>query len=188
MHMYQIVSAAIQYDKSVKCPLCSLATVFCALLFFSSTVLAQWLVNDNARTESGEQTSIAHKRNVAGYSLEIFKDSAFVIRARFSLAEGLLKLRPDLCPTYQIDQNTPNNKSFNGSPCSVSDTHAEFILGNIKDNQVVSRLLLSVMNGKAIIFRFQLENGDYMETTISLAGSKRSMTSAIGANITVRAQ
>lgn len=177
-------------DKLVRHRFYRLAVMLFTLMFYPypPTASAQWLVNENARTETGEQTMTAHTLNDTGYSLEIYKDSASTIRARFSLAQGLIKLRKDSCPTYQIDKNIPDNQSINGTPCTVSDTQAEFILGYIKDNQVISMLLLSVMNGNAIIFRFQLENGDYRETTVSLAGSKRSMTSVIGANIIIRAQ
>lgn len=190
MHIHQPVYTRRWEVNFVRPRFYRLAVMLFTLMIhlYPPTVSAQWLINENAKTESGEQVRTAHTLNDAGYGLEIYKDSTSTIRARFTLAKGLIMLGDDSCPTYQIDKNVPDNQSINGTPCTVSATRAEFVLGYIKDNQVNSRLLLSVMNGNAIIFRFKLENGDYRETTVSLSGSKRSMTSVIGANITVQAQ
>jgi len=159
-----------------------------AVTSYAPAANAQWQVNENARSETGALIRTAYTHNDAGYSLEVYKDTAAAIRLRFSLANGLFGLIKEACPTYQIDSGTPANRSINDAPCLSGDTWAEFILGHIRDNQIESPLLLSVLNGNAIIFRFRLANGDYRESTISLAGSKRSMTSVIGENISVRAQ
>jgi hypothetical protein len=149
---------------------------------------AQWQVNEDARSDTGEQIRTAFTHNEAGYSLEVYKDSVSAIRLRFSLGDGLLQFRKGSCPTYQIDKGTPANLSFNNEPCQTGDSWVEYILGSISDNQIRSNLLLSIMNGNAIIYRYQLETGDYRESSISLVGSKRSMTSVIGENMIVRAQ
>ncbi len=189
MHIHRSVYTTRLEANPVRHRFFKRAVMLFTLMYCSyTTVNAQWLVNDSARTGTGEQTSTAHTLNDAGYALEIYKDSTSTLRVRFSLAKGLIKFRDGSCPTYQIDTSVPDNQSINATPCTVRDTQAEFVLGYIKDNQVNSRLLLSVMNGNAIIFRFQLENGDYRETSVSLAGSKRSMTSVIGENIIVLAQ
>jgi len=165
-----------------------IVTVWMAVAAYAPVAHAQWQVNENARSATGALIRTAYTHNEAGYSLEVYKDTAAAIRLRFSLANGLFGLIKEACPTYQIDNGTPANRSINDAPCLSGDTWAEFILGQINDNQIQSALLLSVLNGNTINFRFRLTNGDYRESTISLAGSKRSMTSVIGENISVRAR
>lgn len=149
---------------------------------------AQWQVNEDARADTVERIRTAFTHNEAGYSLEVYKDSVSAIRLRFSLGDGLLQFRQGSCPTYQVDNGTPANLSFNSEPCQTGDSWVEYILGSISGNQIKSNLLLSIMNGNTIIYRFQLETGDYRESSISLVGSKRSMSSIIGETMVVRAQ
>lgn len=155
---------------------------------FVTASQAQWLINNTGKSATGQSIRIAHTQNEQGYSLEIFLGSDATVRARLKLAAGLLKLSHNSCPSYQIDNRVADNQSVDHTRCQSKDTSAEYILGKIANNQIQSNLLLAVMNGSAIIFRLQLENGDYRETTISLAGSKRSMTRAIGENISIHAQ
>ena len=59
--------------------------------------------------------------------------------------------------------------------------------------QIVTQLLtesvlLALMDGNTLSFRFRLMSGDYRETNISLRGSKRSMTTVIGEEVIVRAR
>jgi len=158
------------------------------LVGFATVSPAQWLINDSSKSASGKPIRIAHTQNEQGYSLEIYLGPDSTVRSRLKLAAGLLKLNKNSCPTYQIDNHAANNQSVNHMHCLSEDSSAEYVLGTIANNQIQSSLLLEVMNGSSIIFRFQLENGDYRETTISLAGSKRSMTRAIGENISIHAQ
>jgi len=153
-----------------------------------TTTFAQWTVNSNIKNETGIQTSVAYTSNDEGYTLEIYKDSSSAIRSRFTLNDKLVKFKDDNCPTYQVDQGTPANLSVNGAPCLSNGSWAEYILGNIDGEKITSATLLSIMNGITMTFRFQLENGDYRETAISLSGSKRSMTMVIGETIIVRAR
>ena len=64
-------------------------------------------------------------------------------------------------------------------------TWSEFILGYISDENVTSARLNALMNGRAITFRFMLENGSYDETQFSLVGSKRTTLIVLGNNITI---
>lgn len=167
-------------------------SIFLLILIFvadyPSAVSAQWVVNPNMRDELGTETVVAYTRNQEGYTLEIYKDSVSAIRGRITLDEGLLKFEDRLCPSYQIDQGTPGNVSINGASCLAGDNWAEYILAYARDGQIVSPLLLSIMNGNAATFRFRLENGDYRQTTISLLGSKRSLTTILGEDVTVTAR
>ncbi|MEX2353761.1 MAG: hypothetical protein WD709_06200 [Gammaproteobacteria bacterium] len=149
---------------------------------------AEWVVNPNVQNEAVGETIVAHNVNDDGYTLEVYKDTEATIRVRFSLYDGLTGLDPDTCPTYQIDRGAPVNRSSNGERCRNSHNWAEYTFGRIQNNRITSSALLAIMNGNDVLFRFQLENGDYRETRISLAGSKRSLTSVVGEEIVVRAQ
>lgn len=157
------------------------------LLTAAHAANAEWRVV-NHREDSGADTTIAATTNVDGYTLEMYRDEVGAIRSRFTLSGGLTKLHESSCPTFQIDRGPAVNRSVNNAPCLASGQWAEFILGYVSNNQVTSPRLLSFLNGNSITFRFRLASGDYRDTEFSLLGSKRSMTAAIGADITVTAR
>ena len=156
------------------------------LLLLPTLSMAQWSVVTQ-QTAAEPQTKIAHSINTGGYTLDIYRDASDTIRSRLTLADGLINLAGKSCPTYQIDTGKPRNRSINDAPCIARSNWAEFIIGQVKDGKIESSLLLSLMNGINISFRFILANGDYRETQFSLAGSKWTMQSAFGQNVTVTA-
>jgi len=150
---------------------------------------AAWVINTNTLDGQMQQEgTVAQTTNEQGYSLEIYRDERSNIRGRFSLNDVLAGIQDRNCPTYQVDNRSPDNVSINGAPCLMGNTWAEYILGQESDDRIVSPLLLSIMNGFNMKFRFRLENGDYRETSISLSGSKRSLTAVIGEQVVVRAR
>ena len=159
------------------------ALMAAGLLFFAQTS-AEWKVVSQ-QEGSDTTTTIARTGNDDGYTLEIYRDNVGAVRSRFTLRDGLLRLADRSCPTYQIDRAPSINRSVNQAPCLSTDRWAEYILGYVVDSRVESRLLLSLMNGININFRFRLASGDYRETQFSLLGSKRSMTAAVGADVSV---
>lgn len=160
----------------------------CALLLMTGAAAAQWDVVNLPDDTGGTETAIATTTNADGYKLEMYRDAGGAIRGRFTLRPGLAQLDARSCPTFQIDRGPPLNRSFNNAPCVAAEQWAEFVLGYIADQRVVSPRLLSFLNGNGITFRFRLAGGDYRDTQFSLAGSKRSMTAAIGADVTVHAR
>ena len=169
----------------MKCKLIHLYMV--VLIMIPASVRAEWTVASDPGNGSSE-TLIARTNNENGYMLEIYQDSVKAVRGRFTLSGGLLKLKDKSCPTYQIDRNPPNNRSINEAFCLSGGNWSEYILGYVTNRHITSPALLSIMNGIDIVFRFQLENGDYRETRFSLAGSKRSMLTVFGEDITVSAR
>ena len=163
----------------------ALKLLLTGLILLPVTVSAEWIVITHTDTDVDSETSVAFSENTDGYSLEIYRDSVDAIRSRFSVAKGLLSLADKSCPTYQIDRGRANNRSVDDAPCLSSKLWAEFILGYVKNENIASSSLLALMNGITITFRFRLANGDYRETKFSLAGSKRAMTIAFGAETQV---
>lgn len=144
-----------------------------------------WNVITHTDTNSDTETQVAYSKNEDGYSLEIYKDSVGAIRSRFSLNTDLDMFAKHTCPTYQIDSKLLDNRSINDAPCLTDLTWSEFILGYISNGNVTSVRLNALMNGRAITFRFMLENGSYDETQFSLVGSKRATLIVLGENISI---
>jgi hypothetical protein len=154
------------------------------LLLSSFSVSAEWEVITHTNTNSENQTQVAFNENENGYTLEIYKDSVEAIRLRFSLKTKLDVFSKGICPSYQIDNSMAVNRSINEAPCLTDRVWSEFILAYVNNFNVSSTKLDAFMNGSKVIFRFMLENGSYMETEFSLAGSKRATLSVLGDNIT----
>ena len=163
-------------------------TVLLLIMVIPEISNAQWAVKTDNQPASGPQIQVAYTTNTEGYTLEIYKDSLTTITSRFILKDGLIMLPENFCPTFQIDNGMSNNKSINGAPCLSNNVWSEYIFGEILNGEVNSPILLALMDGITITFRFKLYEGDYRETKFSLSGSKRSMTSVIGAQIVVRAR
>ncbi|MGH8246962.1 MAG: hypothetical protein ACREUU_11085 [Gammaproteobacteria bacterium] len=155
-----------------------------AMLCYSGWAAADWAVVSQ-RENNDTTTTIARTNNPDGYSLEIYRDAVGAVRSRFTLRDGLLRLVERDCPTYQIDKGKPINRSINSAPCLSTERWSEYVLGYVVDSRVESRNLLSFMNGINIYFRFRLASGDYRETQFSLLGSKRSLSAALGADVSV---
>jgi hypothetical protein len=155
------------------------------LLLSPFSAAAEWEVITHTDTNSETQTQVAFSENKDGYSLEIYKDSVGAIRTRFSLNAALDMFAKRTCPTYQIDTRMIDNRSINDAPCLTDMVWSEFVLGYVNNFNVTSEKLNALMNGSIVTFRFMLENGSYMETKFSLAGSKRATLSVLGNNITI---
>jgi len=185
--LYQFNTNSLQPSRSSgRSARCYGYLILClSLIHYPAVTIAEWVVNPNTINESAGTTTVAHNANDQGYTLEVYKDADQAIRVRFSLYEGLLRLQQGHCPTYQIDRDPPANRSYNGDSCITTDASAEYLFGTIQGRQITSAPMFGIMNGNNITFRFKLENGDYRETQISLAGSKRSLTSVVGQNINV---
>ena len=155
--------------------------IFCA----PSLAIAEWHIISHANLNSDEKTQVAYTENKSGHSLEIYKDSVGAIRTRFTLNSKLNLFSNGICPTYQVDLTLVKNTSFNGAPCISNLNWSEFILGYITNNNITSLSLDALLNGNIVKFRYALDNGNYKETSFSLAGSKRATLKVIGNNIII---
>ena len=167
----------------------SLVKIIPTVLVLTSVIhpaAAQWsTIAHQEGTGNNPGTTVAYTINKDGYSLEIYIDSVNAVRSRFSLPEGMLAFTDKFCPSYQIDRGTPVNRSINDAPCISSSQWVEYIVGHADARGISSSTLLALMNGISITFLFKLSNQDYRQTSFSLQGSKRAMTSAFGDDMTV---
>ena len=155
--------------------------IFCV----PSLAIAEWHIISHANLNSDEKTQVAYTENKSGHSLEIYKDSVGAIRTRFTLNSKLNLFSNGICPTYQVDLTLVKNTSFNDAPCISNLNWSEFILGYITNNNITSLSLDALLNGNIVKFRYALDNGNYKETSFSLAGSKKATLKVIGNNIII---
>lgn len=164
------------------------AAVAVALLFLPLTAPAQWAVVNQRLEGTQSEAIIARVRNDAGQTLELYRDGVGAIRARFTLSAGLTSLAQGQCPTLQVDRWAPMNRSANDAACLTTNRWAEYVIGHVVEQKVQSERLVQIMNGTALTFRFRLDGGDYRDAEFSLAGSKRSLSAAVGTNVAVTAR
>lgn len=155
-------------------------SLFLGIALYPVITYAEWQLQTRNDQTGNTVINLAAITNDEGYKLEIYRDQNDAVRSRFNLANGLTQLAKKSCPTYQIDQGMPRNRSIHDAACISGNSRAEFVLGYIENNQIASSSLLAVMDGIMITFRFVLENGDYRETRFSLNGSRSAITQAIG--------
>lgn len=159
--------------------------LICSLLIFPQIAFAQWATFTSLGSDDSPSGLIAFSENQDGYRFEIYKDQGEIIKSRFKLKNGLLTFSNGICPTFQIDNGTARNKSIDNTSCIIASNWSEYIIGKVINNQINSSVLVALMDGITLKFRFRLANGDYRETSFSLTGSKRSLTSVIGVQVLV---
>lgn len=145
----------------------------------------QWNIMSHTDTDSGLQTLVATIENEEGYKLEIYRDANDVIRSRFNIRNSYDLIAVKQCPTSQVDERVLSNRSINDAPCISQPRWAEYVIGYITDDKVLSLPLHNLMNGNVIYYRFLLKNGSYAETSFSLYGSKEILNTALGKNLVV---
>ena len=165
--------------------------IFFSLFFLSisTTSLAvidnQWNVMTHTDTDSGLQMRVATIENEEGFKLEIYRDTKDVIRIRFNIRDSYDLLASKQCPTFQVDDRKLDNRSINDAPCISQPRWAEYVMGYVTDDKVLSLPLHNLMNGNSIYYRFLLKNGNYGETSFSLSGSKSILNATLGKNLEV---
>ena len=145
----------------------------------------QWNIMSHTDTDSGLQTLVATIENEEGYKLEIYRDANDVIRSRFNIRNSYDLIAVKQCPTSQVDERVLSNRSINDAPCISQPRWAEYVIGYITDDKVLSLPLHNLMNGNLIYFRFLLKNGSNAETSFSLYGSKDILNTELGRNLVV---
>jgi len=155
------------------------------LLTLSVQSQARWEVMSHTDTDSGDQTRVATIENDDGYKLEIYRDVNDVIRLKFNIRNSYELLANKQCPTFQVDERQLSNRSINDAPCLSQPRWAEYVIGYITDESVLSLPLHNLMNGNVIYFRFLMGNENYAETSFSLSGSKAMLNGALGKGLVV---
>lgn len=149
------------------------------LMLCPPVCLAQWEVLVHNNIDNGSQTRIASIENTDGYELEVYRDENNAVRLRFNASKTQARFESSHCPTYQVDEQKPQNVSVNDARCLSNGKWAEYVLGYVIDDQIESDLLHTIKNGIVIHYRFIAQEGVYKETEFTLAGSSRALSEAL---------
>ena len=160
-------------------------TLFLLSISVQCLAQAQWSIVAHTDTDSGYQTHIATFENDDGHKLEVYRDANDVVRLRFNIRNSFELLAKKQCPTFQVDRRQLSNRSVNDALCLSQPRWAEYVIGYITDNTVLSLPLHNLMNGNVIYFRFLMNNENYAETSFSLSGSKSILNAALGKDLVV---
>ena len=148
---------------------------------------ARWSVVTGTFADAAPGTGIARVENASGHSFRIYRDDGGMVRAVLGIDERRLEgFAPDHCPTLQVDDGVPVVPPAGGTSCLLDATRARFSLGRIEGGRVVvSDVLLELMNGSRLVFRYRTRVGDYRETEFTLLGSMYAVSDSLGADVRV---
>ncbi|MCP4041289.1 MAG: hypothetical protein GY731_04930 [Gammaproteobacteria bacterium] len=160
---------------------------FVAFLLLGAPAIfgAEWQAEEIANSDGSGISHIAVVENPAGYRLEFTRDDNDIIHGYFTLRDGFDIFTKASCPTFRVDNEPALNLAEHAAPCEPKSNRTKFFAGRIENNQVESPLLLQLMNGTQVIFRFHLENVGYQETRFRLKRSKKALRNVIGAQTKV---
>jgi len=157
-----------------------LTVLLCAV---APQVLAQWEVVKESPPDSDGEISVASVRNADGHGLKIYKALDGTVRGVFSISDGYDVLATETCPTFFVDDDTPQGVRFGETRCTIENKAAYFTLGREQAGSSPSAPLKRLMNGTAIVFRYHVDQMGYRETSFSLVRSKQALTSALGSDV-----
>ena len=162
-----------------------LALVALTLLALSPARLpAQWHTEQITVGEEGAQVNTATVANESGYRFRVYRSGDSLVRGQFTIPEGFERLSPDTCPTWQVDKRFLISTAA-GAECRMGNWHADFVIGAIDGNRILSTELDRVMKGTRLMFRYRVEGAGYRETSFSLRGSRRRIQAILGERIRV---
>jgi len=123
-----------------------------------------------------------------GHRLEVFRGEQGAVYGDLVLPPGLQRFSETLCPTFQVDKRRPKSLDEDREGCQLDGQRARFPLGTVEEARIVSPILVQLMYGSTVVFRYQLQHVGYAEATFSLQGSRQALAEAIGPEVTVSAR
>ncbi len=158
------------------------------ILFFLPLTIhaAFWQVVESNDENNTIAKDLAQIQNNDGFKIQIFLDEYSEVKLRFTSSSKVGALSDKICPSFQVDNYTTFNRSFNGDECIVNGNTYEYGLGSIELEHIDSTALYRIQNGNQLFFRYMFENEGYGETSFTLAGSSRIILSVLGSEIVIR--
>lgn len=158
-----------------------------ALLAFASSAAAQWQIIQDAHVGATRAVDVAYVENDRGHVLQIYRDPDGTVRGTLAIGKGFERLAEGPCPSYRVDERPPGKvHSSEEGGCRIEPQRAHFALGEVSRGRVRSTLLLELMNGARVVFRYRLTPPlGYQESTFTLSGSNGALQAALGPNLAV---
>jgi hypothetical protein len=158
---------------------CRVACTLTVVLMAADAV-ADWQMVQDTTIDATRGVDVAYVENDAGNTLQIYRDADGVIQGILSLRGGFRRFAAHLCPSYRVDANPPAKLVADETTCQVEPQRVRFALGESRGGLIRSTLLLQLMNGAAVVFRYRLANTGYAQTTFTLGGSKGALQAVLG--------
>jgi hypothetical protein len=164
------------------------AVPWLCLALLSSATLADWSALEVPGTPERPATKMALTQSADGHRLEVFLEEQGTVYADLVLPPGLQRFSEALCPTFQVDKRRPKSLHAYREGCQLDGRRARFPLGTVEQARIVSPILVQLMYGNTVVFRYQLQHVGYARATFSLQGSKQALAEALGPEVTVSAR
>lgn len=158
-------------------------------ILFTFNAPAQWIVKSHVDSITDQTRKIAVINNSEGHTFSIYRISDNgAVWGNFAISDSSLdQVEWGKPPIYRVDKNKPNDLATLKSLAEVNINAYEwkpkwvnFVIWHGKQNEGMGTNLISIMNGKTILFRYHLFTGGYKDTSFSLKGAGPVIASAIG--------
>lgn len=157
-------------------------------LLCQSTAIAEWGVKEKVDSMTDETRKSAYVVNEQGHSFSIYRiANNGAVWANFSISENSFdQIDFKTPPTFRVDKYTPADlgdakkvqamgiQAYEWEPKWVN-----FLVWHGK-GESIGKNLIPIMSGNSMVFRYYLSTGGYKETTFSLEGANRAISTAIG--------
>ena len=147
---------------------------------------AYWQIVESNDENNTLLTDVAQIQNEEGFVIQIYLDEYSEVKLRFKGSQKYSQLSSEYCPTFQVDNYTLFNRSFDGEKCTQTENSFEYGLGNIEFGRIDSTALYRIQNGNILSFRFIHKNEGYGETQFTLTGSSRIILNILGPETVIR--
>ncbi|NIR30569.1 MAG: hypothetical protein GWN84_14915 [Gammaproteobacteria bacterium] len=152
----------------------------------ASSAAAQWQIVQDARVGAARTVDVAYVENDQGDVLQVYRDPNGTIRGTLAIGGGFERLATEFCPSYRVDERPPGKLRSEEGECRIEPQRAHFALGEVRRGRVRSSLLIELMNGSRVVFRYRLAPPlGYQESTFTLSGSRGALQAALGPNLSV---
>ena len=141
----------------------------------------EWqLIKQSVPFSADSSTDVGMVVSETGDNLRVYVDDVGDVRGLLSLRTGFESFVGGVCPTYQVDDGDPLIVGRADSGCVVDTDQTLFIFGRKANRRVRSTALYRIMNGRKVVFRFQLQSVGCREVVFSLRRSKHAVEGAVG--------
>jgi hypothetical protein len=159
--------------------------IIAIMLSTTSTAAAQyWSVDAAAQDQQGKVSAVASVASSDADHLRIYRSANGEVWLSLRLRVGSEALDPSSCPTYQVQGNSSADAKI-VSPCTVDDSGVRIKLGQIRNDEIESEMLLSLMDGDTLHLTLKLTGLGYRRTTVSLRRSRQALLKVLGTNTNV---
>jgi len=157
------------------------ATMVLALLATIPTAaqVRAWQKVERTPALAGLPAKAAAVSNEQGYVLQVQMADPSRLLAIFRLPPGLSSLDSDGCPTFKVDDLTPDPLHIPAGRCHSDGAEATLEVARIVEGKLESEIMLQLLNGEALAVIHRIQGAGYRTARFSLKGSKSALLAAL---------